>query len=250
MDILTEFFQELSDKAPVQGPQDAAKQAAAEAALALVEPGMTLGLGTGSTVDFFLQGLARRMAQGLSVKGVPTSSATERRARELGIPLLEPEGFPCLDNDLCVDGADRVDLRGQLIKGGGGALLREKLVAQNSKQVCILVDPSKMVPVFDQSFPLPVECVQFGIENTLNLLAGMGCEVALRGAAEGQPLLTDNGNFIADCTFPQIPDPQATGLRFKAITGVVEVGIFSSLLDRLVVGYADGSCLQWKGSKG
>lgn len=246
MSLLSSLFDELAARPVVEGSQDAAKAAAAQEALSLVESGMVLGLGTGSTVEYFLRGLAERIAGGLEVSGVPTSTVTERRARELGIPLLgSSDDFPRLKSDLCVDGADRVELGGGLIKGGGGALLREKMVAQNSARVCILVDPSKMIPVFDDSFALPVECVKFGIEETLAALAGFGCRVRLRQRADGAPLVTDNGNFIADCAFAQIADPVAMELQVKALTGVVEVGIFTGLLDSLVIGYPDGSTVVW-----
>ena len=117
-------------------------------------------------------------------------------------------------------------------------------MATYSKRVCILVDPSKLVPVFDDSFPLPVECLTFGVENTLNLLAEFGCEVGLRGTDSGA-LLTDNGNHIVDCTFARIPDPGTLGWRLKQCLGVVESGIFSELLDELVVGFPNGTALHW-----
>jgi ribose 5-phosphate isomerase A len=250
MSELSSFFRQVDAYEGGTGSQDQAKKAAADKILDLVESGMTLGLGTGSTVEFFLQGLALRIQDGLAVAGVPTSSGTERRARELGIPLLEPEGFPLLKNDICVDGADRVDLRGHLIKGGGGALLREKLVASSSSMVCILVDPSKLVPVFDHTFSLPVECVPFGIQTTIVALTASGCEASLRQVAKGQPLVTDNGNFIVDCSYQLIPDPEALLLRLTGLPGVVEVGIFSNLLDRLVVGFPNGTALEWSSDTG
>lgn len=241
---LLSFFEDVRAKSSsADGPQDEAKRAAADAVLAQVEPGMTLGLGTGSTVDFFLQALAQRIRDGLQVQGVPTSSQTERRAKKLGIPLLGEGEFRRVKNQLCVDGADRVDLAGRLIKGGGGALLREKLVATHSSQVCILVDPSKLVSVFDSTFPLPVECLDFGVEDTLEKIRRLGCEVTLRESSGGGRLRTDNGNVIADCVFHQIADPVATELRLNAIPGIVEVGIFSDLLDLLVVGFPDGTSL-------
>lgn len=248
MNLLDKFFHQVAEHDGGSGSQDEAKKAAAQRILDLVEPGMTLGLGTGSTVDFFLRGLAEKVRDGLLVTGVPTSGGTERRAKELGIPLKEDQRYPDLSNDLCIDGADRVDREGYLIKGGGGALLREKLVAAHSKRVCILVDPSKLVPVFDDSFPLPVECLTFGIENTLNQLAEVGSSVSLRGADAGEPLLTDNGNFIVDCTFARIPDPGTLGLRLKQGLGIVESGIFTGLLDELVVGFPNGTALHWSRS--
>lgn len=243
---LRDFFQRLQEVPTVDGSQDVAKRAAAGVALSLVESGMKIGLGTGSTVEFFLQGLSQRVREGLSIVGIPTSRATEARARELGIPLADANGgYPRLESDLCVDGADRVDLNGALIKGGGGALLREKLVAENSQKICILVDPTKLVPVFDEAFALPVECIPFGIESTLARLASLGCDVSLR-AVEGALFVTDNGNLLVDCRFSQIVDPVAAELRVKAFTGVVEVGIFTDLLDQLVVGYPNGATEIWK----
>ena len=244
LDLQT-FFRQVEAYQDSGESQDDAKRAAAEAALELVEPGMTLGLGTGSTVEFFLQGLAEKIRQGLRVKGVPTSLVTQRRAGELGIPLHGAPHYPDLKSQLCVDGADRVDVRGCLIKGGGGALFREKLVACHSERVCILVDPSKIREVLDESFAVPVECLNFGIDNTVEALAALGCTPTLRGTPES-PYLTDNGNLIVDCQFARIPDPVATALRISALTGVVEVGLFCDLLDMLIVGYKDGTAASWK----
>ncbi|MFA5505463.1 MAG: ribose-5-phosphate isomerase RpiA [Vulcanimicrobiota bacterium] len=237
------FIREVVDRPSSVGSQDEAKRAAARAALELVEPGMTLGLGTGSTVEYFLQGLAERVGQGLTVRGVPTSKVTESRARELGIPLLGAPDFPQLHSNLCVDGADRVEPGGCLIKGGGGALFREKLVASHSERVCILVDPTKVREVFDQSFPVPVECLAFGIDNTLDALCELGCTPSLR---HGGDFRTDNGNLIVDCQFARIPDPVVMALRLSALVGVVEVGLFCNLLDDLIVGFPDGGTLCWK----
>jgi len=244
MGALSQFISSVKARSGSGGVQDLAKKAAAQKALELVKTGMTLGLGTGSTVEFFLQGLGERVKEGLEVTGIPTSKQTERRARELGIPLA-PTGYSLLATDLCVDGADRVDEKGCLIKGGGGALLREKLVASHSTSVCILVDPSKLVSVFDETFPVPVEVVQFGHASTQERLRSFGCEVAPRFDARGQTYLTDNNNLIFDCTFTTIPDAVAMELRMATVPGVVEVGIFSGLLDHLVVGAADGNAYVW-----
>jgi ribose 5-phosphate isomerase A len=241
---LSSFFERVAGREDHDGSQDDAKRAAARQALDLVRSGMKLGLGTGSTVEFFLQGLAERIAEGLDVAGVPTSKATERRALELGIPLLNAPLFPDLRTDLCVDGADRVDVVGRLVKGGGGALFREKLVAFHSAHVCILVDPSKIRTVLDDSFAIPVECLDFGIDNTVSALAELGCRPVRRISEDG-PFVTDNGNAIVDCQFSHIPDATALLLRISAVTGVVEVGLFCDLLDRLVVGFKDGSALSW-----
>ena len=243
LDLQT-FFDQVAQYQDSGVSQDDAKRAAAEAALDLVESGMTLGLGTGSTVEFFLQGLAEKIRQGLQVRGVPTSQTTRRRATELGIPLYGDPHYPDLRSQLCVDGADRVDTKGCLIKGGGGALFREKLVACHSERVCILVDPSKLRDVLDDSFAVPVECLNFGIDNTVAALAALGCTPRLRGNPES-PYLTDNGHVIVDCEFSRIPDPVATALRVSALAGVVEVGLFCDLLDHLIVGYKDGTAASW-----
>ena len=243
LDLQT-FFEQVAQYQDSGLSQDDAKRAAAEAALDLVQSGVTLGLGTGSTVEFFLRGLAERVRQGLEVRGVPTSQATRRRASELGIPLHGDPHYPDLRSQLCVDGADRVDAKGCLIKGGGGALFREKLVACHSERVCILVDPSKLRDVLDDSFAVPVECLNFGIDNTVEALAALGCTPSLRGGPES-PYLTDNGHLIVDCEFTRIPDPVATALRVSALTGVVEVGLFCDLLDHLIVGYKDGTAASW-----
>jgi ribose 5-phosphate isomerase A len=224
-----------------EAAQKAAKAAAARAAVGLVRTGMTLGLGTGSTVAYFLEGLAARVAaEGLQVVGVPTSRATEQMARQYGIPLLPDASYPCLRNDLCVDGADRVDNAGHLIKGGGGALLREKMIASHSDRLCILVDPTKLEPVFGESFPLPVECVPFGIESSMERLAELGCRPRLRMDG-GSPRLSDNGGYLVDCTFDSIPDPLDTERRARSIPGVVEVGLFVGMMRTLIVGRPDGS---------
>jgi ribose 5-phosphate isomerase A len=225
--------------------QAEAKKAAALAAVALVEDGMTVGLGTGSTVAYFLEKLAQRVAQeGLRVRGVPTSLGTQAVAEKVGIPLVSGGAFPDLANDLCVDGADRVDAFGQLIKGGGGALLREKMVAAASRRLCIMVDASKLEPVLSDSFALPVECLAFGIESTLRHLGSRGCQVRLRQRG-GEPWLTDNGNYVADCAFPRIDDPAATQATLLAIPGVVEVGLFVDMMSTLILGRPDGSCRLW-----
>lgn len=217
-----------------------AKQAAGEAALRLVEDGMSLGLGTGSTVDFFLVALARRMQEeGLSIQGVPTSRATARRARELGLPLttLEEAG----ELDLAVDGADEVDSGFRLIKGGGGALLREKIVASAARQVAILVDEGKRVERLGRRFHLPVEILPFGWQVTSKKVAALGTTPFLRTGPEGEPFVTDNGNSILDCRFAQgILEPEKLHAALSQIPGVAEVGLFLGLCQVLFVGHADG----------
>ncbi len=225
--------------------QEAAKAAAAKAALALVEGWMTLGLGTGSTVGHFLEGLGKRAtSEGFSVRGVATSLETERRALAHGIRLVDEGDVFLLSNHLCVDGADRIDLFGNLIKGGGGALLREKLVAIASKKLCILADGSKFETVLGESFPVPVECVPFGVVDTMFRLQDLGCVPDLRYRG-GEPFVTDNGNYIADCQFSSIPDPATTEAEIKAVPGVVEVGLFVNMVSTLVIGRPDGTARIW-----
>lgn len=238
--LIGEEFQALD-----QAQQAEAKKAAALAAVALVEDGMTVGLGTGSTVAFFLEKLARRVEQeGLRIQGVPTSLGTQAVAEKFGIPLVSSADFPDLANDLCVDGADRVDAAGHLIKGGGGALLREKMVGAASRRLCILVDATKLEPVLSDSFALPVECLVFGIETTLGHLSAQGCRARLR-EKDGKPVLTDNGNYVVDCSFPRIPRPDQTQAVLLAIPGVVEVGLFVDMMATLILGRPDGTSRVW-----
>ncbi|MGE0487845.1 MAG: ribose-5-phosphate isomerase RpiA [Vulcanimicrobiota bacterium] len=215
-----------------------AKRVAAEAALAYVENGMRVGLGTGSTALEMLELLAERIRGGLTIEGIPTSEGTAARARELNIPLAAD--YPSrLANQVTLDGADRVDPEGNLIKGGGGALLREKLVARAADRVVIMVDPSKHLPVLGPGFALPVEIVPFGQVETLLALERCGCQPNLR-KQDDQPFLTDGGHLIADCTFGPIHDPRALELRLSALVGVVETGLFVGLTDVVVTGHPDG----------
>ncbi|GMU55959.1 MAG: ribose-5-phosphate isomerase A [Candidatus Xenobia bacterium] len=210
---------------------EAAKWAAARRAVELVQPGQIVGLGTGTTAIKFLELLAGKVREGLSIQGVPTSEAIGRQAREWGIPLLE--SFTRVD--LTVDGADQIDPSGCIIKGGGGALLREKLVALASRVEVILVDPGKLVQELTR--PLPVELIPFGVETTLARLRQAGVEPTLRPG-----FTSDGGNLVADCAYPPslMRDPAQLHERLKAITGVVETGLFLELVDQLVIGHEDG----------
>ncbi|MCA9117170.1 MAG: ribose-5-phosphate isomerase RpiA [Planctomycetaceae bacterium] len=217
-----------------------AKRVAAEAALQYVENGMRVGLGTGSTALEMLELLAERIRNGLTIEGIPTSEGTAARARELNIPLATD--YPQrLANQVTLDGADRVDPEGNLIKGGGGALLREKLVARAADKVVIMVDPSKHLPVLGPGFALPVEIVPFGQVETLAALERCGCQPSLRMQGD-QPFHTDGGHLIADCAFGPIHDPRALELRLSALVGVVETGLFVGLTD-VVVTDPDGARL-------
>jgi ribose 5-phosphate isomerase A len=220
---------------------DAAKHAAAEVAASLVEPGMIVGLGSGSTVQFVLEALGRRVrAEGLSITGVPTSSRTGEVAQSLGIPLAELAGLPL---DLAIDGADEVEMDTlRLIKGLGGALLREKIVAQASRRFVVVADESKLVHRLGTHAPLPVEVDPFGHVATARRLIELGGGPALRLGKDGGPFVSDGGNLIYDCKgFGPILDPFTLELRLHAIAGVVETGLFLHMAERAIIGAADGS---------
>jgi ribose 5-phosphate isomerase A len=219
------------------------KLAAAEQALAYVESRMKLGLGTGSTAAKFVDLLGQRVKDGLEVLCVPTSEATRTRAAALGIPLATLDDIPFLD--LTIDGADELDDQLRLIKGGGGALLCEKIVATASDRMIIIADSSKLVKTLG-AFPLPVEVVRFGLTATRNMLAMLaadaGCEgeIRLRQKSDGTPFVTDGGNYIFDCAFGSIEDPEGLDEALKFIPGVVENGLFLGIADAAIIGGPDG----------
>jgi len=221
---------------------DEFKRQAAERAVEDVEAGMRLGIGTGSTAEFFVRALARRVGEGLDIVGVPTSERTRELAAELGIRLATLDEMPRLD--LTVDGADELDPKLALIKGGGGALLREKIVASASKRMIVIADGSKQVPVLGR-FPLPIEVVPFGLEATklaiLDVLAELGLpqSLALRGGATS-PFKTDGGHFILDAHLQEIKNVQALADRLVAIPGVVDHGLFIQLATKAYVAAEDG----------
>ena len=210
------------------------KRLAAEHAIKHVEPGMKLGLGTGSTAAKFVELLGEKVKGGLNVVCVPTSEATRAQAAGLGIKLSTLDETPFLD--VTVDGADEIDGELRLIKGGGGALLREKIVATASGRVIIIADVSKRVETLG-AFALPIEVVPFGLTATRNMiesLAGdVGCngDIKLRIKGDGKPFVTDNGNHILDCAFGIIDDPEALDDALKLIPGVVENGLFLGIAD-------------------
>jgi ribose 5-phosphate isomerase A len=207
------------------------KRQAAERAVQFVEDGMVLGLGTGSTTYFAVEAIGALVRQGYDLKGVPTSKATEDQARRSGIPLLRLDDVERID--LTIDGADEVDDNLDLIKGMGGALLREKMVAFISDQEIIIVDDSKMVRCLGTLSPLPIEVVQFGHERTRRHLEGLGCRPELKGGAN--PFITDNGNMIYNCRFDRIDDPSSLEEKLKNIPGVVETGLFLRLATKVVI---------------
>jgi ribose 5-phosphate isomerase A len=215
---------------------DLSKQRAADSALKLVRAGQVVGLGTGSTAKFAIEGLGKMVREGLAVKGVPTSIATERLATELGIPLLDLNEAETID--ITVDGADEVDPDFNMIKGGGGALTREKLVALASTKRVILVDESKLVQKLGISRLLPVEVLPFSWKMSARLLTELGCTAKLRLQGE-KPFVTDNGNHILDCQFGVIEDPVALEKGIKLLPGVIDSGLFIGIADTLVIGFDD-----------
>jgi ribose 5-phosphate isomerase A len=223
--------------APASEPgdgRDALKRAAAQAAVELVEDGMVVGLGTGTTAAFALEALARRHRQGLRFVGIPTSERTATEAAAMNIPLSSFGEHRQID--LTIDGADEVE-RGtlNLIKGLGGALLREKIVATASRRLAIIVDGSKLVNRLGTRAPIPVEVVAFGLEPTRATLEVLGASVRLRLSPVGEPFVTDSGNRILDCSFGPIADPARLEERIRRVVGVVECGLFISRADPVFV---------------
>jgi ribose 5-phosphate isomerase A len=219
--------------------RDALKRAAAEEAVKLVEDGMVVGLGTGSTAAFAIEALARRHRRGLRFVGIPTSERTAVQAAAAGIPLTSFAEHRQID--LTIDGADEVE-RGtlNLIKGLGGALLREKIVAAASRHLAIIVDGSKLVDRLGTHAPVPVEVVAFGLEATRATLAVLGATARLRLSPAGEPFVTDSGNRIIDCTFAPIADPARLEERIRRVVGVVESGLFIGRADPVFVADAAG----------
>ena len=222
---------------------EAQKRAAAARAIELVQPGMRLGLGTGSTAKHFVELLAQRVRNGLEVIAVPTSEATRLDAERLGVPLTTLDATPELD--LTVDGADEIAPDLTLIKGGGGALLREKIVACASTRMIVIADDSKWVPVLGR-FALPVEVVPFGLAatrrriETAAVAAGCAGPALLRRGSDGHAFVTDSGHWILDASFGQIADPKSLADRLDAITGVVEHGLFIGVAHAVVLAGAAG----------
>jgi ribose 5-phosphate isomerase A len=216
---------------------DRQKRIAAQAAVAQVVTGMRLGLGTGSTVEFVLELLGERVQQGFRISGVPTSQRTAERARELGIEV-EPLD-PRLPIDLTIDGADQVQ-RGTLalIKGHGGALLREKLVAVASRRVLIVVDQRKPAPIL--SIPIPVEVVRFGWETTADRLRDLGAAVEVETRGGPEPFLTEEGHYLLHCAFGPLENPSALAAELDRTVGVVEHGLFLGIASQVIVGVTGG----------
>ncbi|MCA8947960.1 MAG: ribose-5-phosphate isomerase RpiA [Planctomycetes bacterium] len=216
------------------------KRAAAFAAADLVESGMRLGLGTGSTFAFVIERLAERVrTEGLQLLGVPTSIATARLAEAAGIPIVELDAVDRLD--LAIDGADEVDPAKSLIKGGGGAHLRERIVAAAARELVVIVDEGKLVDVLGRGFRLPVEVVPLGWTHTARRVGKTGGEPARR-ERDGEPVVTDNGNWLLDCHYPSgIADPAALARELDSTVGVVDHGLFVGMTGRILVGQPGGA---------
>ncbi len=231
----------MTISAPVHHLQEIGKRAAGEAAADLIRDGARVGLGTGSTVKYFLLALGERVRAGLHVHGVPTSRETAALAKRLNIPLLSAEEE--WDLDVAVDGADQVDPQFHLMKGGGGALLREKIVAAAARRFIVLVDQTKCVRVLGKPMPLPVEVTPFGWVQSAKHLQAFGGPPRLRTRA-GTMFQTDGGNAILDVPVDEIEDPADLEMRLNRIPGVVENGLFVNRTSTLIVGTPDGVDVQ------
>lgn len=207
------------------------KQAVGEKAAEFVKDDMIVGLGTGSTVYYTILKLGERVKSGLRIQGVPTSKETEKLARQVGIPLVTLADVNKLN--LAIDGADEVDNQFSLIKGGGGALLREKMIAKASEQFIVVADSTKLVQTLG-AFPLPVEVVRFGWEMTAKHIRDLGCVPRLRLLEDHTPFITDNGNYIIDCHFQEIKRPHELEVTLNMMPGVVENGLFNNLTSRVI----------------
>jgi ribose 5-phosphate isomerase A len=215
---------------------EAEKEIAGRAAAKLVNDGEIVGLGTGSTAYFTVLALGERVKAGLKIIGIPTSVKTGDLARSVGIPLTTLDEHP--EIDITIDGADEIDPKLRLIKGGGGALLREKVVASASRKMVVVADSAKVVPVLGK-FPLPVEVIAFARTVVEKKITALGGSPKLRVKPDGSPYVTDNGNQILDCNFGRIADPPALALALSNTPGIVEHGLFIGLASVALVGRED-----------
>jgi ribose 5-phosphate isomerase A len=212
------------------------KEGAAQASLKFVKDGQIVGLGTGSTAAFLIQLLSEKVKKGLHIQAIPTSDRSGELAASLGIPLTTLDEHP--EIDVTIDGADEVDEQLRLTKGGGGALLREKIVGSATKQYVIIADSSKRVPVLGK-FPLPVEVIKFAQAVVERKIRALGASVDLRRDAKGNPFLTDEHNHILDCRFGEIRNPEALARSLSDIPGIVEHGLFIGMANVVLI--ANGS---------
>lgn len=230
--------------ASVQGlkNRDQAKKAAGRAAADLIQDSMRIGLGTGSTAFYYIERLIERCREGLKISAAATSEASRKQALEGGIPLLDLDSLTSLD--ITVDGADEIDQQKRMIKGGGGALLREKIIASISKELIITVDETKIVKNLGH-FPLPIEIIPFANAATANRLQKMGYQVQWRNK-DGKRYVTDNGNYILDIRLSDpCLEPEKEHERIRSVCGVVETGFFFNLAGRVLIGQSDGQVKFW-----
>jgi ribose 5-phosphate isomerase A len=214
-----------------------AKRVAAHKAVDYIKPGMTVSLGSGSTASWAIRAIGERVKEGLTITAVASSLKSETIARELSIPMRDLSTIDTID--IAIDGADEVDAKGNLIKGGGGSLLREKLLAFSSKTFYVIIDESKLVDKVGKKV-LPVEIVPFGANLTLAHLKSLGCIPSIR-KNNTENFITDNGNLVVDCQFTSIDDPAWLDVRIKMIPGVIETGLFSSkVVTAIIIGYETG----------
>jgi ribose 5-phosphate isomerase A len=224
---------EMTSPANENDVRDKEKQTAARAAVQLVEAGNIVGLGSGSTATYAIRFLAERVSAGLKVVGIPTSQKTKDLAEQLGIPLTTLEEHPRIDID--IDGADEIDPQLNLIKGGGGAFLREKIIASVSRRFIVIADSAKQVKRLGK-FPLPVEVVPFAQSLIKARIEALGARVSLRNYAYGNPYVTDEGHHILDCVFGEISDPPNLAEKLRCTPGVVEHGLFIGMAEMALVG--------------
>ena len=214
------------------------KQQAGEKALDFVESGMVIGIGTGSTVHYFIKALAQKCQNGLEIEVIASSIESEKIAKESGIPFTDPLSLTRID--LTVDGADEIDPNWNMIKGGGGALTREKILAANSKEMIVIIDESKKVSQLGKR-KLPVEILPFGHAMTIHDINQMGYQGEIRQTAQNAPFITDNGNYLFDIALrAPLQDPPKVHLSLITIPGVVETGLFFELATHLIIGYEEG----------
>lgn len=214
------------------------KMKAAERAVSFIRDGMTVGLGSGSTAGYAIEIIGDKVRQGLDITAVASSVKSERLAKDFMIPVIDPSAADVID--IAIDGADEVDPEGNLSKGGGGSLLREKVIAYASRRFYVIIDESKLVSRLGAKMPLSVEIIPFGYELTLRHLRSQSCDPLLR-QRDGRPFVTDNGNFIADCVLGEIADPALLDRRIRSIPGVVETGFFpAAMVSAIFVGSSEG----------